>query len=109
MRLRTRAEYKRMFQKSLKLTGQWILADIRLTQLPVSRLGITVTKRYGSACERNRFKRLVREAFRLNQQQFNLSFDLVIRPRTQAKHATLQNIQQELLLFIQHVPPAFHS
>jgi len=103
MRLRTRQQYQRMAQKTLKFIGQWILADIRLTPTTSSRLGITVTKRYGPAHRRNRFKRLVREAFRLSYPHFKVNFDIVVRPRTQALHAKMPDIQQELLLFIEGV------
>lgn len=100
MRLRTRQQYQRMTQNTFKFTGQWILVDLRLTSHFFSRLGITVTKRYGPAHQRNRFKRLVREAFRLSYPQFTQMFDIVIRPRSQALSASIQDIQQELLFFV---------
>ncbi len=100
MRLRTRHQYQRMTQKTFKFTGQWILVDIRLTTGVFSRLGITATKRYGAAHQRNRFKRLVREAFRLSYPHFQKTFDIVIRPRSQALNATLSDIQQEFLSFL---------
>jgi ribonuclease P protein component len=101
MRLRTRQQYQRMAQRTFKFTGRWILADIRVTAAPFSRLGVTVTRRYGPAYQRNRFKRLVREAFRLLYPQFKLTFDIVVRPRSQAIEAQMLDIQQELLYFIE--------
>lgn len=107
MRLRTRQEYQRMAYKSFKFTGRWILADICITQAPFPRLGITVTKRYGPAPQRNRFKRLVREAFRLGRAQLMPTLDIVIRPRSQAVQATIQDIQQELIHFAQRASHLF--
>lgn len=101
MRLRTREQYQRMVHKTLKFTGRWILLDIRFTSASFSRLGITATKKYGSAHQRNRFKRLVRESFRLSYPQFKVTFDIVVRPRTQALDAKMCDIQQELLYFIE--------
>lgn len=101
MRLRTRKQYQRMGNHTVKFTGRWIIVDIRVTNGPFSRLGITVTKRFGHSVLRNRFKRIVREAFRLSCSRFTPKFDLVVRPRTQALKGAMQDIQKELLYFIE--------
>lgn len=54
-----------------------------LPHLPAGsvKLGITVTKKYGKAHDRNRFKRLVREAFRALLSNEFLSCEFVVRPK----------------------------
>ena len=103
MRLRTRKQYLRMGNHTVKFTGCWIIADIRVTNGSFSRLGITVTKRYGQSVQRNRFKRLVREAFRLSYSRLSPAIDIVVRPRTYALKASMRDIQKELLHFIEQV------
>ena len=100
MRLRTRKQYQRLMHKTLKFTGQWIMADISLTSASFSRLGVTVTKKYGSAPQRNRFKRISREAFRLSYPNFSHTCDIIIRPRSKALSATMEDVRQELLKFL---------
>jgi ribonuclease P protein component len=61
------------------------------------RLGVTVSRKVGPAVTRNRVKRLIREAFRLNQHQLPTSWDLVVVARREAREASLIEIEQEIL------------
>jgi len=77
------------------LVGNWIIVDF--SESSKTRLGITVSKKYGKAHDRNRFKRVVREGFRLSRSQLVEGKDLNIRPRTAAKAAKSADIKKELI------------
>jgi ribonuclease P protein component len=61
----------------------------------VPRLGMVVTRKVGSAVERNRIKRKIREAFRKMAHRLPL-VDLVIRPTAACKRAPEEVIARSL-------------
>ena len=61
-----------------------------------SRLGITVTRKVGSAVRRNRIKRLAREWFRSRSREFG-SCDLVLIAKRDMPHSLcLADVRQDL-------------
>lgn len=100
MRIRKRSQYQRIAQQSKRHVGYWIIVDARENKASSTKLGITASRHYGIAVERNRFKRIVREAFRLCHQQLRLGFDLNVKPRQMARKAKSSDIQAELLNFL---------
>jgi ribonuclease P protein component len=94
-RLLKRREFKRLSREGRRLVGSRLCIDWAKSSKG-TRLGITASSHYGDAPERNRFKRLVREAFRLNRYRLPSGIDLNIVPRQLAKTATFADIQAEL-------------
>jgi ribonuclease P protein component len=60
-----------------------------------SRLGVTVTRKVGSAVERNRVKRVVREAFRLDPGLLPAGVDLIVIAKDGAPTLGLAAVQGE--------------
>ena len=79
LRPRSRISKKRDFEelrRSAKkvVTRHWILF-YRDNQKATARLGVSVSRRYGPAVDRNRFRRWLKELFRVNKKQLP-AFDL---------------------------------
>lgn len=91
-RLRSPAEFERVYQRDVYAADDLLVANACENGLAYSRLGLSVSRKVGSAVKRNRWKRLLREAFRLNRQRLPTGLDLVLRPRRDAQpdfHALL--------------------
>jgi ribonuclease P protein component len=86
-RLRRAAEFKHVFDQRRSASDDWLLVYVAENGLEFSRLGLSVSRKVGSAVVRNRWKRLLREAFRLNMAKLPQSFDLVVVPRAKDQPA----------------------
>jgi ribonuclease P protein component len=93
MRLRSRREFQRMTREGKRLVGRFLCIDCR--PAAGAKLGISASARYGSSPERNRFKRLIREAFRQSYASLP-PFELHVIPRQCAKKARCSDIADEL-------------
>ena len=64
-----------------------------------NRIGISVSKKFGGAVERNRVKRIIREAMRKLEKEHSLKlgFLVVICPRSSAEGVKTDDIYRELV------------
>lgn len=81
-RLRKRREFDRVFARSTVTHGRRIIVRMRPSEDVQSRLGLVVGRRVGGSVQRNRFKRLVREAFRSEVGILTRAWDVVVVVRS---------------------------
>lgn len=84
-RLRTQADFDRVYKARVYAADPVLIINGDVNGLAYSRLGLSVSRRVGNALTRNRWKRLIREAFRLSREQLPMGIDLVVRPQQSAK------------------------
>lgn len=97
LRLRKRWEFLAVQRQGKRLHGRYLVVIARLTGPDeATRLGITVSRKVGNAVVRNRLKRLIREAFRVQQHDLPASLDIVVVAKRSAVDATLSEIKREL-------------
>ena len=85
LRLRTQAEFDRVYRTKVFAADDVLVINAGASELSHARLGLSVSKKVGNAVTRNRWKRLIREAFRLSQHELPAGIDLVARPQKGAK------------------------
>lgn len=69
----------------------------------INRIGITASKKLGGAVERNRAKRIIREAYRLILCEYEVKtgFLIVMTARGSAVTASMQDAKRDLLLCLE--------
>ncbi len=95
-RLRKRYEFRQVQLKGRRIHTRRFLIVVEPNQSPNTRLGITVTKKVGTAVQRNRIKRVVREAFRRNRALFPRGHDVVFIAKRDAVGVDYDSLLSEL-------------
>ena len=95
-------EYQRVYAGRTSVTKGPLRVSAAVNEHGRTRIGLSVPGRVGTNVKRNRIKRLIREAFRLNQGAMPAGLDLVIGvhphdERTVAEYAALLLSAAEML------------
>jgi ribonuclease P protein component len=86
-RLRSSADFQRVYDRRCSASDGLVLIYVGENGLAYPRLGLSVSRKVGSAVVRNRWKRLLREAFRFSRTELPAGIDIVVIPRVAAEPA----------------------
>ncbi len=103
-RLRRGKDFDRLFSEAQSLVGRTMV----LRALPaagfVSRCGVIASKRtFRRSVDRNRAKRLLREAFRLDRDKLPCACDLVLIARARILDAKIADVREDFCGLVQKV------
>ncbi len=80
-RIKASGDFGEILQSGAFAGDDVLIVHLRRSTLPRSRIGITIPKKTGNAVVRNRWKRWLRESFRLHQNELPTGFDIIVRPK----------------------------
>ncbi len=89
--------FRRLYRSGKSIVKPLFVVYYRRNGLDRNRIGITASKTIGIAVQRNRARRVLREAYRLSQNQIAKGYDLILVARTRTSCVSMNVIQQELL------------
>ena len=95
VRLLARRDFLRVYDRGLRAPGPSLVVFAAPNGLSWSRLGITVSRKFGGAVARNRMKRRLREIFRVHRNTLLPGLDLVVNVRQGAGAVAFARLQAE--------------
>ncbi|NLL70981.1 MAG: ribonuclease P protein component [Epulopiscium sp.] len=96
-------EFRRVYTKGTSIANRLLVMYVLKNGQPYNRLGISVSKKVGNSVIRSRVTRLIRESYRLQEEQVEIGYDIVIIARNTAKEATYWEIDSAVKhLFKKH-------
>lgn len=97
--LKKNDDFKKVYSEGISAADRYLVIYVRENELGINRLGVSVSKKVGNSVVRHRIKRLVKEAYRLNEEYFKNIFegkDIVFIARTGAKDCTYFTIESAI-------------
>ena len=96
LRLRKNIDFQAVFKKGTSSWNRQFTLIIKKNNLSKSRIGFTITKKYGTAVERNKLKRRLREIIRNNKQILFKGYDIVLIPKASTKDMSYQELESSV-------------
>ena len=95
-RLRSSKQFQRVFAFRRSVADDTLILFAAANELPHCRLGLAISKKIGNAVIRNRWKRLIREAFRTSQSVLPSGLDLVVLPQRNVNVRSVKHLDKSL-------------
>jgi ribonuclease P protein component len=96
VRLTDAKDFRQVFAGAKRIAGAHLVLLYRCNELDFSRLGLAISKKHlKTAVKRNSAKRLVREYFRLHQDEIK-GLDIIVLSRAGLESACKEEIRQAL-------------
>jgi ribonuclease P protein component len=99
--LRERKDFKKAFFSGRKLENKYLQVIYTYNSLGNRRIAVVLGRKFGKANLRNKIRRRIKEAYRLNMQKFPSYTDYIIRPRDASKYISFYELKDNLLQLIE--------
>jgi len=92
--LKENKEFRGAYYRGKALVHPFLIVYVRKNSYKTVRIGITTGKKVGKAVQRNRCRRIIREAFRQVAPQVKCGYDYVFVARTATVNQTSTTLQK---------------
>ena len=95
--LKKNSDFQNVYKNGKSYANKYLVMYVLKNELNRNRIGISVSKKVGNSVIRHRITRLVRESYRLQEDVFNSSLDIVVIARSTAREVGYKEIESALM------------
>ncbi len=95
--LKKNMDFQNVYKNGKSYANKYLVMYVLENNLKKNRIGISVSKKVGNSVIRHRITRLIRESYRLQEDVFNSSLDIVVIARGTAREVGYKEIESALL------------
>ena len=89
--------FQNVYSNGKSYANKYLVMYVLENHLQKNRIGISVSKKVGNSVIRHRITRLIRESYRLQEDMFNSSLDIVVIARATARSVGYHEIESALM------------
>ena len=95
--LKKNSDFQKVYENGKSYANRYLVMYVLKNDLNKNRIGISVSKKVGNSVIRHHITRLLRESYRLQEDMFNSSLDIVVIARSTAREVGYHEIESALL------------
>jgi len=100
LRIKRSLEFENIIKSGKKKSNDYFVIYYKERKLLFSRFGVSLSKKFGNAVTRNRYKRILREIIRNNQKKFENNYDYIIIMKKNCENFKYKVIEEKLLTLL---------
>ena len=90
-------EFKKVYSVGKNYWNRNFVLYIRKNNLDETRVGFTITKKHGNSVVRNKIRRRMKEAYRLNFYNIKNGYDLVFIPKRNTVNISYEELEGSMI------------
>ena len=99
--LKSNSDFRRLYNRGKAVTDPALVVYYSKNRAGICRIGITTGKKIGNAVERNRSRRIIKEAFRSVCKDIDGAYDFVFVARSKTKYQKstyIEKVMRDMML-----------
>lgn len=96
-KLRNSREFRKVYDTGKSYANKYLVMFFLNNDKNTNIVGFATTKKLGNSVVRNKVRRRMKEAYRLNSNKIKEGYDIVFLSRVKAKEVTFKEIESALL------------